>query len=65
MSLHTYTERLGFSSDLSCLKHYVDIEDILTILIDCVPETLEVIHEMIEEAVYNDKNIDDELKVIE
>lgn len=65
MSLHTYTKRLGFPSDLKLLQHYHDAETILQVLIDCVPETLEVIHEMIEEAVFNDVNIYDEFKVIE
>lgn len=65
MALHIYTERLGYRSDIDCLKRYHKIETILTVLVDCVPETLEVIHDMIEEAVYNDRNIDDDLKVIE
>ena len=65
MALHIYTERLGYRSDIDCLKCYHKVEDILDIVVDSVPEALELIHEMIEEAVYSDRNIDDDLKVVE
>jgi len=66
MGLHTYTERLGYHSDIDCLKNYYhDLEDILVLLLDAHPELIEDIHELIADAVYDDKNIDDELKVIE
>ena len=65
MSLHTYTERLGFSSDIDCLKHYYDLEDVLVLLLDVQPNLIDDIHELIVDAVYDDKNVDDELKVIE
>ena len=65
LSLHTYTERLGFSSDIDCLKHYYDLEDVLVLLLDVQPNLIDDIHELIVDAVYDDKNVDDELKVIE
>tara|TARA_R100001510_G_scaffold50631_1_gene49795 strand:- start:350 stop:544 length:195 start_codon:yes stop_codon:yes gene_type:complete len=63
--IHIYTERLGYKHDLDLLKEYMELDDIITILLDHCEDAGEVITEYMVEFVLDDVNVDAEVKVVE
>tara|TARA_R100001015_G_C4549517_1_gene111684 strand:- start:265 stop:459 length:195 start_codon:yes stop_codon:yes gene_type:complete len=62
---HTYTERLGYKHDLDLLKEYMELDDIITILLDNCKDAEQVITFYMIDYVLDDANVDAEVKVIE